>query len=340
MTTFNIGPAVLQWAWEKLSSIVNNTTGSIQNTINTIEEIWEMDCEGDWVLYVKTALVGVGSGLYLLLTPSLDEVLENYLEPKPGRRKGDGAGNRGRDRLPVHPGQRRVFFRGGFPDIDQAIASMLPGRNVFAGRQVGPGEWLFWTSINTADRIAWYWLLAEATETFATKWISGLAESGRCSQLADGYLQTRTPVRNGDPGGVMWTNVNNNTNTIAKEMKVSNNGETKLKLDSTVAHQFAAVDGAFTVTNNNPTEPATRVLRLRIWGVSGVAPPNLMCESKASITVQPGGSATVWSGGTGFDPFANAVQFKLDLVDSEGPGPTDISYVHKAACIARDVRVL
>lgn len=158
-------------------------------TLNKVEEIIENPCDGDWWVYVKTAVPAAGNALWMLLIPSPDEILEEYLDPsktrgraKRGfqgqwRRFTTGGGGKGRGR------------RGGFPDPDGIVAEWLPGRQLFAGRRISALEHIFWTTLNTADRIAWYWLLIDVTSDFIYEWHSGIMESS-CEeepQPAAGY---------------------------------------------------------------------------------------------------------------------------------------------------------
>lgn len=156
--------------------------------MNAIERIEEFDCGGQWWVYARTALPAVGAAIWLLLTPSPEEVLENYLNPKNGR-GGSRRGRRARRRWRAGgSGRRRLYFGNLIPDIDEEIARRIPGGRLVRGRRVGPGEWLFWTGIDAVDRVLWYWLLWEASQEFLTTWQSELLESGACRTDAEFYF--------------------------------------------------------------------------------------------------------------------------------------------------------
>lgn len=93
---------LLNAAKVSLAEFEDAITGSIVNTYQAIVDVWEIDCQGSWIVYVKTGVTAAGAALFLIVTPSFNEVLENYLQPKPGRL----GGRRGRpnDRSRTRPG--------------------------------------------------------------------------------------------------------------------------------------------------------------------------------------------------------------------------------------------
>lgn len=231
--------------------------------VNGIEEFREIDCGGEWVVYVRTFLPAGAAALRLLLTPSPGEILENYLNPKNGRggsrrgrraRRGWRRGRRGR---------RRLWFGNGIPDLDEEIARRLPGGRFVRGRRIGLGEHLFWTGIDTADRLLWYWLLWEASETLMTTWTSELIESRECSsELQD--IQAAVPFNSPDAGLMIhWWN---DTQDILGARRL---GITVLENQFTTLEQKPASgelwgDVTFTLKNIFP-EDRKGSARYRIW---------------------------------------------------------------------------
>ena len=283
---------ILQITKDALEEIQDEITGQIVNTSQAIVDVWEIDCEGDWILYVKTATIAAGAALYLLLTPSLEEILESYLEPKPGRRHGRRGQRGDRGRRENRLGQRRLFFRPPIPDIDNAIADAIPGRSLLAGRRVGPGEHIFWTGVQVADTFLWYWLLIEATETFATRWQSEIIKSGQCNALQDGYFQASTPQQTPFNQNALWFDKNTLIGLKEDNLNVLNNGAVELIVANSEAHALIICLGQFAVTNNDLT-------RTGVWEV-GV---HAVCfdsqgqqieerESTVRISAGPGQSAS------------------------------------------------
>lgn len=248
--------AFIDWARGIVGAIENVATGSVTNTVQAILDIKELDCGGKWTVYVHTAIPAAGAAMWLLLTPSPQEIFESYLEPKKGRR-GGRRGRRGERETRINQaGKRRIYFGGGIPDIDNQIADMLPGRGIFAGRVVGPGEWLFWTGVNVADRALWYWLLLEATETFATTWQSGLLESGQCIRSGPAYAKIQTPEKDFSNLDPLWnstldlpTNINHNTLTQV-------NGIVDLTIPNSNGIGYLVCDSTFKFINTAPTGTA------------------------------------------------------------------------------------
>jgi len=233
---------ILGWARDKLVGFASEVVGDIGETANAIIDVWEIDCEGEWVLYLKTGTIAAGHGLYLLLVPSLEEIIESYLEPKAGRRGGRRGARGERERRRNRIGQRRVYFRGGFPDIDNAIANKIPGRNFLAGRRIGPGKFLFWTGVRVGDFVLWYWLIVQATNTFATKWISGLIESGQCNALNSGSCQFRVGPRTSFTQDPLWFASTTLIGLSTTNMEVGNNGSIDLPISVTRAGYIVIIE--------------------------------------------------------------------------------------------------
>lgn len=165
-------------AWKELRDLYGTAT----MTYNLITDVVSTDCEDRWWVVVKTAIPAAGDALWLLLIPSPQEILENYLSPNPGGKGGKGGrGARDTERRESRNGKRRRRWPG-IPDVDNLIADQLPGRDAVAGRNVGAGQrWLF-ASIEATDRALWYYLLVDVGKTFFTSWSSGMLEARFCSR--------------------------------------------------------------------------------------------------------------------------------------------------------------
>lgn len=179
-------------AWQLLEDQVDNLGDILEEewkgSVNAIEELREFDCGGQWTVYLRTALPAVGEALWLLLIPALDEILEEYLNPKSGR-GGSRRGRRSRRQWRAgNRGQRRLFFSNFIPDMDEEIARRIPGGERIRGRRIGPGEWLFFTGIDALDRVFWHWLVWEASQTFLTEWASELQESEQCKKAEQRFF--------------------------------------------------------------------------------------------------------------------------------------------------------
>jgi len=190
-----------------ITAAQDEVTQTLEQTYNAIIDIWEIDCQGEWVVWVKTGVIALGHALWLILTPSIEEILESYLQPKTGRRGGRRGRSGERERRVNPTGQRRLFFGGGIPDIDNMLADTIPGREIVAGRRLLPGEFVFWTGVQVVDKVAWQWLLAEAATTFAVEWQSGLMKSEKCGSLNDESCQFATLPRTNFAVPNMWSSL-------------------------------------------------------------------------------------------------------------------------------------
>lgn len=204
-------------------------------SLNAIEFLVHDPCETPWWVYVKTAIPAAGTSLWMLIVPQPDEILEQYLDPSKtrgqsrrkfqtyyrrfafprggpgggpitggGTGRGGGGGNGG-GKGGGGPGGARRGKVGALLDSNTTIAEKLPGRQLFAGRQISLTEHVFWTGFNTLERVQWWFLIYSAGTNFIYEWASGIFEasckfpvaaSGRWHRnVNDPTLQSIAPVR-------------------------------------------------------------------------------------------------------------------------------------------------
>lgn len=277
---------------DALEDIQDEVTGQIVNTAQAIEDIWEIDCEGFWITYVKTAITAAGAALYLLLTPSLEEILESYLQPKPGRRGGRRGRGKDRNRGINKAGQRRLYFKPGIPDIDNAIADAIPGRGLLAGRKVGPGEYIFWSGVDVADRFLWYWLLIEATETFSTVWMSEILESGKCKTPVDGAFQLTTPTQTPFGSNNLWFSKWDCSGLHENNITVLNNGKAELPLNNQEGTALIICLGTFFIETDDSEGEGEYEIGVRVVAHNSNGDVIEDQETVVSLFVGPNASIT------------------------------------------------
>jgi len=160
----------------------------------------------------------------MLLTPSLDEILEEYLHPKLGRRRGRFGRLGGRRRYDPRAGGIRRAFEGVVPDVDEMIAHRLPGREIFAGRTVHGLERWFWLGIDVLDRLLWWWLLFEIGDQGTIIWASNIMESRFCGRAWRSVLCWNLP-HGVLSGSAAWGNPSLVTWVSRHNMSVGYNGQ-------------------------------------------------------------------------------------------------------------------
>lgn len=177
--------------------------------LNTIKTLVESTCGDKWHVLAETAIPAAGEALYLLIIPSPQEVLENYLQPRPERSdpKKRRSGH-GRRRI-TQWGHARWWQRMSFPDVDHIIANRLPGAEAFKGRKAGAAERWFWRGIDILDRVGWYWLLLDVGATFVEHWSSGIIESRFCEANQPALFSARSQPPDIGPDAPLWTAVSN-----------------------------------------------------------------------------------------------------------------------------------
>lgn len=148
---------------------------------NAVNYIWDTPCEDEWLVLLKTGLPAVGNTLLLLIIPNPQEILEEYLTPakeKAGRRETRDSDPTDRRRSPSGRKRRRWSV---IPDVDGMIANRVPAREAVSGRRAGSLQrWLF-TGIDIADRVAWYFMLADVSQSLMVNWTSNIMEARFCS---------------------------------------------------------------------------------------------------------------------------------------------------------------
>lgn len=164
-----------------------------RHTLNRIDFLVENPCGATWDVYVETAIPAAGEMVLVLLTPTPEEIVEEFLHPaykkKDSKRRKGKSAQRRRTRPRIGSGaigqkaaQFGRFFRKALPDVDEQIAKRVPGRAFFGKRTAIAGEQWIWQGIDILDRFAFWWLLLDVTEDFIYTWSSGIMESRFCSE--------------------------------------------------------------------------------------------------------------------------------------------------------------
>lgn len=161
---------------------IRDTYGAAKQWWNEITSMTHTPCEDKWTVIIETALPAAGDAMYLLLTPSPEEILENYLQPYPSKTSRRGAkGDRANKRKPSRSGKVRRSWPS-VPDVDSWAAAIIPGAEMVKGRKAGaPTRWAF-DAIDRLDRVLWWFLIIDVTKTFFNVWSSGMREARFCSE--------------------------------------------------------------------------------------------------------------------------------------------------------------
>lgn len=224
---------------------------------NMIVDVWEQPCEGKWGVVIELATPIAGNTLLILLTPSITEILEEYLDPKQSRsgsrrkrRKQDQRRKKGKS------GRRRRGF-GGPPDVDGMIAAIIPGAAFMAARNsFGPTRWFF-AGIAIADLDAISWMLVDLTSDGLIQWTSAVRQARFCSaEFNVGYVGEQVAPLQGNGGlGVrklhMDPDEGTNLTWLDLELQypgtVQNNAEIQVNWSGKITNLSDEPAGPFTV---------------------------------------------------------------------------------------------
>lgn len=151
---------------------------------NAIVDFWADPCEAPFYVYIQLLLPILGSAVLFLLTPSTDEIIETFVEPK-------GYGSCFRDRRQKRGNKHKTVtprtgkkFKLAFPDPDEFIASRLPGRQFFADRRIGTNEAWLWKVFNQYEKRAIQLLLLDMVGSTVYAWHSALLNTEWCMDSA------------------------------------------------------------------------------------------------------------------------------------------------------------
>ena len=249
---------------------IRETYGAAKQWWNEITNITHTPCEDKWTVIIETALPAAGDAMYLLLTPSPEEILENYLQPYPSKTSRRGAkGDRANKRKRSRSGKVRRSWPS-VPDVDSWAAAIIPGAEMVKGRKAGaPTRWAF-DAIDRLDRILWWFLIIDVTKTFFNVWSSGMREARFCSQpwlfIGSSSCENENPARH---------NINH-TSTKWTDGLLKNVGRNRASFSATTPPNGSRVmAGSFTVeqTINSQNQPSDtnakvwlRIYVLTSWG--------------------------------------------------------------------------
>jgi len=155
--------------------------GFLQN-VRIITELLEQPCSNRFTVAVTTAGPALKRAAITLFTPSIGEILEEYLHPKRIGKWHKGAIGASGRWVEGKLGTARKVFPLMPPDVDEAIASKLPFRDFFEGRKIGALERMLWLGIDVGDFVLFSWMMVSLIDEFAYDWSSALMETRFCSE--------------------------------------------------------------------------------------------------------------------------------------------------------------
>lgn len=293
---------------------------SLSRSHQAIIDLWEINCGDKWFLWVRTGVVAAAEAIWLLIMPTWEETLENYLEPRKGRRFGKGGPRRypstGRDRN----GRPITNYGRGIPQIDEVLADMIPGAERIKGRRVSDFEFLMWKQFNVGERALWYFLLAQATETFTTTWLSGLAKSGECTAPNDGSAHFNLTMRDSFVQDELWFNKFALPDFFEEGLEVGNNGTVQLTMLSTVANWMVAITTNWTIQNDHATLPVVLEVGQKSYAIAPDFVDPQEQEAVQTVSVPPGSTITVATDSVFFFDAAHTIQHNVLFSVIENPG--------------------
>jgi hypothetical protein len=136
--------------------------------INFVVEMWNNPCDAPWYVYVETAWPAALQMVITLFCFDFDDLVRWIFRPLGLWPMGFGIRRRGR-----RGGRRR---RG----LGARVKSKLPFLLAVEGRQVTNGVKNLWRIDMIGQKLLWWWLVLDATTTFAYNWTSAIYKTEWC----------------------------------------------------------------------------------------------------------------------------------------------------------------
>ena len=156
--------------------------GELYGTGNAIVDFAEYGCFPHWTVWVDTLFPALGNMVLQLLDFGVGDILRGYFRPSNLRGVGGLTRAPVRGRPIKQPRRAGRIPRPAVPEIGNSIGKKLPGAQFFANRKVTGLERYFWNVDFAAQRVLWYWLLADITEDFVVNWTTAIMESEACAE--------------------------------------------------------------------------------------------------------------------------------------------------------------
>jgi hypothetical protein len=140
----------------------------LEGKINFVVEMWNNPCDAPWYVYVETAWPAALQMVVTVFCFDFDDLVRWIFRPMGLWPMGFGIRRRGR-----RGGRRR---RG----LGARVRSKLPYLVAIEGRQVSNGVKNLWRIDTIGQKLLWWWLLIDATTTFAYNWTSAIYKTEWC----------------------------------------------------------------------------------------------------------------------------------------------------------------
>jgi len=248
-------------------------------------------CHAPIIVYFELALPPLGKAILSWFSFGMDDVIRGYYRPAKALR-GNPTNRRGKRPKPRGPlGKALGKIPGVGDDVGQWIGNRIPGREKLAGRSISQGEKALWRVDDVAQRVLFWWMVADILTDFFFEWTTLIDGSVFCRRQKEGSLYAHGPGGNcGFPFGWLPTN--------APIVEWAEGGATwTVNFGTTPSHEWIVVSGIKSTASR--FGPVIWQTRLRISDANGVT-----FHFSDEQTVSPGATAqsvvtaTMVGGGT------------------------------------------
>lgn len=161
-------PYTIPW-WQSTISWILRYPEVMLHRVNSIVDLFEWNCGGNVLTYVRLALPAAGELVMSMLSIEWDDVLRGFLK---------GAGIRSRSKMFGGIGKSKFSLE--IPEIGEEIGQRLPLAGKLRGTRLGKGlKWIFKADA-VIQRTLWYFVITDMVSEFLFDWSSNIIRAEEC----------------------------------------------------------------------------------------------------------------------------------------------------------------
>jgi len=162
-------PYTVPW-WRHTLAWIARYPNVMLHRVNALVDLFEWNCGGNVMTYVKLALPAAGELLMTMFQIEYDDVLRGFLK---------GSGLRSRSKMFGTPWKSKFSLE--VPEIGEWIGERLPAAGFIRGTRLGNGlKWLFRADA-VIQRTLWYFVVTDMVSQFVFTWSSNIIRAQECA---------------------------------------------------------------------------------------------------------------------------------------------------------------
>lgn len=162
-------PYTIPW-WKSTIAWIQRYPEVMLHRVNSVVDLFEWNCGGNVLTYVRLALPAAGELVMQLLQVEWDDVLRGFLK---------GSGLRSRSKMFGNPLASKFALE--IPEVGEEIGKRIPLAGRLRGTRLGGGlKWLFRADA-IIQRTLWYFVVTDMVSEFLFAWSSNVIRAQECA---------------------------------------------------------------------------------------------------------------------------------------------------------------